>query len=289
MPSYGEASVMIENILVGSVQAGGLYAAPALYPRLGLRLDLALRHPVDLSHAEPVGEYWMADLAGALRLGRDGPVIGPLDWMGPRHWVGSRDSGGRTQIEVLCDLDSARLERIERHRAGSPLQLSADLWPTLVAGGSRLTASVERLEMKIPQDDWLGFLDGVGYGHVEVVEIRWTEAERAHYEEVMGFLTKARRKIGEGDWDDAVAECRKAIEGVAGDSPPRRDRLKQRLADRTDEPCADLYMAIAAKLRALTSRAHHGSSSRFSRAEAQFALRTTESLVALISDRLHEA
>jgi hypothetical protein len=98
-------------------------------------------------------------------------------------------------------------------------------------------------------------------------------------------VQEARRHIAEGDPDGAVALCRNAIDALKHELEPiDKDPIKGLLEARTDPHSAKEYLGIVSRLRQLSGFAHHefGEPVRYSRAEAQFVVRTTEALLALL-------
>ena len=98
MTSLGEAEILISAQRVGKFRALSLYAAPAVFPRLGIRLgctlhDLGARR---LGVGPELVALELRDLLGDLRLSENADAIGPVFWAGQRRFVRSSSYGVNT-------------------------------------------------------------------------------------------------------------------------------------------------------------------------------------------------
>jgi hypothetical protein len=287
MSSLGEAEVMVSPYTLGKIRAINILAEPAVYPRLGITLgctlqDLAKTH----TGPTPFVGYELVDLIGDIRLDSTGGIIGPVSWVGPRGTIRSAPYIHEVQLKLVCDLDPWRLERIEDHRDGKPPVLWLFLWPTFIAGGERRSGEIRPIEMRIAREMWLEFLQATRCGRFEVIEIESDEKEAGQFQRALEQTRAARSRIDIGDYDEAVALCRKALEAlnrqvkeVSGGGD-----LERLITARADERRSKEYLGIISRIKQLAAFAVHelGASMTFSRVEAQFVVRTTESLLALI-------
>jgi hypothetical protein len=238
----------------------------------------------------------MADITGELRLKEMQEVVAPMFWTGNKHFVKATKRGHEEQVMLTCDLDFQRIELIERWRQGKPPVFWLQLWPTLMANGERLDwAEVRTFQVSITRELWMAFYEQVGGGKFDVIEVQYSAKEAAQFNSAVGQVQKARTQIADGDYDGAVLTCRKAIEQIFKDLPEleAQDIAESEAKDSpirkffrltTDADRGAAYIGILSRIKALSNIAAHGIAAKqiFSREEAQFTLRTTESLLALI-------
>ncbi|MHB0964281.1 MAG: hypothetical protein ACYC5V_13860 [Gemmatimonadaceae bacterium] len=287
MPSFGEAEVVVNSTIVGRIRITALYADPALYPRLVLKVSVGLRDvaPSVMQGVPQLQNYALTDLYGELRLGPAQEAVGPLSWCGDRRSIQSSGTGAETVVTCSCDLDAARLEQIERRRNGAAPRFFITLWPVLVSSEGRLHCQVPNIELLVPRETWLDFLRAAGSSEFEVLEVQYGPAEREYFKRGLAFVREAREKVGAGEYDDAVGLCRKVLEAAGHEHEAGKgiDALKALLERSASGKRGGEYAGIVTKLKQLAVDAHHdfGAPMTYSRAEAQFIIRVTESLLSL--------
>ena len=287
MPSFGEAEVLVNSTIVGRIRVNALYADPALYPRLVLKVSVGLRDvaPSVMQGVQQLQNYAMTDLYGELRLGPEQDAVGPLSWCGDRRAVQSSSTGAETVVACCCDLDAGRLEQIERRRNGAAPRFFVTLWPVLVAAEGRLHCQVPNIELLVPRETWLDFLRAAGSSEFEVLEIQYGPGEREYFKRALALVREARERVRVGEYDDAVGQCRKVLEaaGHEHDAGKGIDALKALFERSANGRRGGEYAGIVTKLKQLAVDAHHdfGAPMTYSRAEAQFIIRVTESLLSL--------
>lgn len=290
MASFGERTLVVNARICGTLRVLGLSSLPALYPRLGLLIGCTLTEVHESVHGlgGPLKDLEFVGLSGELRVQEHGPAVGILQWIGQNHRCRSAPFAPEDQLQLGCDLDPWRIERIERNRNGAAPIFWLQLWPVILMAGQRVHATAHPIRMEVPRDRWLEFLDGVGYGSFDVLEVRIPSERKEPFTRSLGHLRDARRQLNEGHFDDAVGCCRKAIEAMIGDAqlPNRAEDLAQALSGRLPTRRAEAYAAILSKLKHLAALGQHdlGASEPFTRAEARFILRATEDLCVLLGE-----
>lgn len=289
MPSLGESNIIIDSFIAGDFRARDIFAASAIYPRLGIVLDCKLRERQE-PEDRALRDYEMIDLCGEIRLEEQSKSIGPTLWLEKSQKILSSTTLREQSLKVFCDLDPWRLERIEEYRKGEELKLWLQLWPTFRGKGSFWIIDVRPLRIEVPRDKWLRVLEGMEHGRYEILEIPREHLDDARFEDVMKHLTAARLSIDKGNYEETLRYCRIAIEAFTDalkktHTMEVENDLKGILEVATDERRAKEYYGIISKLKKLVSMKLHayGSESVFSRVEIQFVTRTTENLIALIS------
>lgn len=288
MASLGESEVIIQSRICGRIGVTSLGQDPAVFPRLRIALRVALHEVKEgIPGAPTATAFELRDLTGELRLSQDADAVGNVVWKGQRRHVRSNDYGGDTQLTLTCDLDAVRIERIEQRRVGAPLRLWLAVWPTLVADGAFLDADVRPIAIDVPRDVWLAFLEGARGVSYEVFELALPQLLESQLEDATSYLQTARRRIDAGDYESAVATCRKAVEAVRLLLPKveEGDPLAAFLAQRTPDRHAEHYTAILSRLKQVTAKSVHASAqgTAFSRAEALFILGMTVVLVSFVA------
>lgn len=289
MPSIGECDLIVNSQVVGTIRGLYIFADSAVYPRLGIQLSVSLRDvpESELSFGKSLVGYELRDISGEIRLSENADVLGALSWAGARRYVRSSASGFESQVKCVCDLDPFRIELVERHRNGVPPKFYVELWPVLVRGSEFLDAHVTSLELRVPREGWLDFLARAGGRDYEIIEVQYGPMEREHFRRAFQRTKDARGKLAAGDYDEAVGLCRKALEALShelpsldGDNP-----LRSLFVRATGEKRGAEYTGIVSRLKQLAAFAHHefGSPLTYSRAEAQFIIRTTEGVLSLTS------
>lgn len=286
MASLGEIEILVNSSIVGRIRALTIGADPALFPRLAITVGVTLYlRQDDRSPIPAPDDLEMRDASGELRVAELSDTIGSVAWAGPRRFVRASNYGSESQLRFVCDLDHQRLELIERRRAGGAPVFWLQLWPVLVSGGRFLDAEARAFPLKVSREDWLQFYTEVGGGQFDVIEVQYSAQEAEQFKRAVGRVQEARARIAIGDSDGAVSLCRNAIEALKHElAPSDEDPLKALLERRTDDKRATEYLGIVSRLKQLSGFAHHefGTPMTFTRAEAQFIVRTTESLLALL-------
>ena len=131
--------------------------------------------------------------------------------------------------------------------------------------------------------------------------VQFSTKEAEQFKLAVTKVQKARAEIADGNYDAAVESCRKAVEAVFRDLPnieadnssaseTKQSPFKQFIASKTDDKRATAYVGILSKLKSLTNVSVHGFGHGmvYTRHEAQFIVRTTEALLALLGKLLSE-
>jgi hypothetical protein len=287
MTSLGEADINANSWIVGRVRVLNIYADNALYPRLGLTLGITLNDLATSrfgSNPGPVFEWH--GVAGELRLSETGGAIGLLSELSQKRPIRPSTFNSESQVRVICELDPWRLEVIERHRNGTTPTLWIELWPKLMSDEGPTEGNIRLFRLSVPREQWLDFLGKVAGSQFDVLEIQYSAREAERFKRAVARTREARAQISAGEYDSAVAECRKVLEALKhelreeGESDPLTPLFEQR----TDVRRAKEYLGIISRIKQLSGFVHHdfGSALTYSRAEAQFVLRTTESILSLV-------
>ena len=288
MQSIGETEILIEATIVGKVRVQKVSALAALHPRIGLVVGVDL-NPIDGSlhsgKARP-DEYWLTELRGNLYLSENGPSIGSVHWIGAHCEIRSQPYPSESQLQLACDLDPGTLERLETARGGNDLALWIELWPRIEHPGGYLSASIRGFRLAVARVEWLRFLEGVGYGTYELMELRIPKENAQLTHRLIDGIREAQHRLWLGDHGGALAEARKGIEALESLAP---DKKLEALFSGYHATRAKAYAGIASRLKKIASAAVHdyGRGEVFSRDEVSFVIRTVASLTSVVLDVAH--
>ena len=288
MQSIGETEILIEATIVGKVRVQKISALAALHPRIGLVVGVDL-NPIDGSlhsgKARP-DEYWLTELRGNLYLSENGPSIGSVHWIGAHCEIRSQPYPSESQLQLACDLDPGTLERLETARGGNDLALWIELWPRIEHPGGYLSASIRGFRLAVARVEWLRFLEGVGYGTYELMELRIPKENAELTHRSIDGIREAQHRLWLGDHGGALAEARKVIEALESLAPEKK---LEPLLSGYHATRAKAYAGIASRLKEIASAAVHdyGRGEVFSREEVSFVIGTVASLTSVVLDVAH--
>lgn len=289
MASFGECSIQVYGRTVGHLSVKDVCPGAAEYPRLVFRLGVQLQeHPTnEFSPGRPLVEFELRDLRGELRLEENSRALGLVQWTGPRWHVRSAKYVSAGDLEVVCDLDHARLERLESHRNGGEAIMYLAFWPTLVDRQGFLDAEMGATRISVPRDRWLQVLDGLSQVRHTLLEVPHPGTASPQFDAALGHLKDATTRIDRGDFDEAVAACRRGIEATlkALSISSEAGALESALAAVTDDKRAKAYAGIVSRLKELGNYSIHRAEApgRFTRAEARFVVGSAHHTVTLLA------
>lgn len=300
MASLGEERIQsAAGRLLGQCHVRGIHSGTAIFPRLVIQLGISLSdiHPqssgVVAFRGEEIKEivrYKIVDIWGELVIGSH-QTVGVLQWLSKRHHVHSFSYPNEDQVELICDLDGSRLAKLEQFRNGGDLDLSLALQFTTEtlepapSGGTRpIDARVSTFRFSISRDEWLKFLERVGFSSARVFEIKFKPEPDDAFVRAMDYLSAAQIKVEQGRYNEAVANSRMVFDEITRRVP--HERTKDVFEAHTHPSRAEQYTDILLKVKKLTNRAVHAQADpvTFSRHEAQFIVATTGYLLALLGD-----
>lgn len=279
--SFGEQNITINSTLVGKVRVLNTYAAPAIYPCLGLKLGVTLTEPKVMQGNLPAPKgFQLRELRGELRVAEHGEMIGTVQWSGHRRFV--RPDNHESQVSVTCELDDIRVNRIEERRKGEVPMFSLQLWPSLVGPEEWHDAEISAIQLRIPRDTWVEIISKWGPARWSILEVPYAPVNEDRFRRTFVHIGKARRWLDTGEYDSVVGECRLAIDALFADLDLKdKTALASRIISSVPAERAEAYSALMKSLKTLANEPHHGAG-RFMRAEATFTLQTVCHAVALV-------
>lgn len=130
------------------------------------------------------------------------------------------------RLEIPLDLTT--VTRIEESRSGD-LACALTLRPLLAVHNTELNnggaqffcvARVDNLAFTIPRSQWVDLLPRLGYGGLELLEVRYGSGVNAfQLPKSVAEIQLAKKALVENDWDKAVSHCRRAVEVILDSRP----------------------------------------------------------------------
>ena len=161
------------------------------------------------------------------------------------------------------------------------------LWLRALGGKSYVKMDVDVFQFCPPRDRWLEFLNNARKRVLEVIEISYPELKAGVFHAALQHTHKARSLIDTGQYNEAIACCRRAIEALKHELPKSTENVVlEVLKTSTNEKSAKEYSGIISNIKQLAGMAIHdyGRVISFSRAEARFLVGVTERVIVLISE-----
>lgn len=267
----------------GTRMAGGAQVHIDLAFRL-IEWPWAERGPVSLVPQPSEVTARVADSELRLGFGLPNPedVIVP-----PRHSATGR-------VRFTLRLSTQALVELETARDGGPLELAMTLiaHPFFIAHysgcapGVDVRPAMDTYSFKVPKEQWLAVLEGVGYCETLLTELRLPTTGPESTSAGRQRVAKAVHARNEGRYRSTVQECRIALDaletgGFAGRAPDEVARFLQKNARSLSQ--AERFSALHVAMRLFLSPAHHDGvpDEEFSREDADLAIAVTAALLRL--------
>ena len=291
---YGERLGTLE---IAQVWPGGQSEPPTL----NMRAEIKMRPLIERGKQQPafrsvtllrvIGEFRSPEQRILVRFQDDIPLVAH----DPNH-----DATDQVMFEIPMDLPT--IHRIETVRNGGNTRIGLKLRLLFALHGTNGVASfhggsVSDLNFTIPRSQWVEeLLPGLGYGGLEILEIRYGSGVAAEgLRDSVAEIKEAKKYLAEGQWDKAALHCRMAVEGILTSQSTTASLPANRFDQRVNTFITDNLPGIDdAEARLLseqmnliwkaTSPAAHGTPQHnFKLADAEFVLRTTMAIVEYFS------
>ena len=260
---FGHTELVIGGAIAGEFRVTRVEAPESIGPRLALSLECVLHdvHAEGLSE-EPIEGYRLIGLIGELTLTRGENSVAVLHWLGAGHWARSANYLQPVSLDLVADIDPARVERLASFAGDKGLQVWLKLWPTFMKADLELRASVGLMSVEIPTAKWAELASRWrGFTH-EVVLLTYSIA---HAEQFRSALVHARRGqdlVDEARYPEAVQACRKALERLAIETQEQTggEGVHIGLRSLVGPKKAQAYAGFLTKLKEVGNLTVHGSS-----------------------------
>jgi HEPN domain-containing protein len=171
-------------------------------------------------------------------------------------------------IYLAMDLDQHLVRRIEELRDGGDLQLTITLYCAWAAIGptgefaepimdSQTVTDRDRSQtIRIPQTDWLRTLEGLRYGKYTVFEIETPlPPTNDVLAEAVEHLSQARRLFDEGNYEESMVRCRRAIDAAVENIEAKTGRKLAEIMESGSR--AEFVKGLASKTKTFVAPAAH--------------------------------
>jgi hypothetical protein len=207
-----------------------------------------------------------------------------------------------TQQTFTFPMDSKTLANIEEVRAGNDVRV--DLTFQFLMGlhhgqGPLVYFQTGRAQIVfvIPRSQWVDMLlPNLGYQGLELIEIKYgTPLARQVLPKSVTQIQQAQKHILEGRWQEAILDCRQALEltlavrpSASGASKKFEDRVNDFIRDhlRLDAAQAGLLADQMMLIWKIASQAAHPTPTVFSRNDAEFIAHATVAVIGYVSKSL---
>ncbi len=201
--------------------------------------------------------------------------------------VNTRPTAIRSQANFYIDLDAAQIEIMENLRKGG------DLWFTLTISGvvdgphgPHEATDRSVVPLHVNQKTWIDVLKQMGYGQFVLFEIPIPSPEASkELGQALTSLENAREHFWRGHYDEAIANCRKALEELTNGLGDQAELKKSKDSYcgtrelREDTPIESRFLFIREAVRNITHLAVHAGQSAngaaFDRKDATFVISAT--------------
>jgi hypothetical protein len=286
----------VGSLEITKIWAGGQQSEP---PNLNMRAEIKLK---------PLNAYGQQQAYSPVSLLR---VTG--EFRSPEHRILSRfqndeplfaqdpNREASTQVTFEIPMDVLTIHKIEEERNGSNLRAGLKIRMLLALHGNQGNITfhaggvMSDLIFTIARSDWVeSCLPGLGYGGLEVLEVRYgTGSEAAGLRNSVAEIKEAKKYLAEGQWDKVALHCRMATEEIlalkplSSPSPHFEQKVNTFISDNLpgiDDTEARM-LADQMKLiwKAASTAAHGNPQHTFKRADAEFVLRMTMAIVEYFS------
>jgi uncharacterized protein YacL (UPF0231 family) len=183
----------------------------------------------------------------------------------------------------LITLTGKAMEEVERLRAGQGirlrLKLQGEVWK-----GYEVAPIHETVECRITQSDWLAALEQSNYGRTLLFEVPLPAVETANVLAPARYLQQAQKHFVRGHYDEAVGDCRKALEAIKSAADNQTAAMKAFKGGKEKELSLDQRELVIrqAVMNYLHPAHHHDDKEdiiRYDRSSAAMVLGLTASLI----------
>jgi len=152
-----------------------------------------------------------------------------------------------TPFDIIIPLTFTQIERLEKYRQGNDLEIRVNMALTyyyfwndsqtqrLIANSVMKKTTEAFVNLRIPQSDWVKFLNEVGYNNIRILEMNFPKTiGNEQIEKMFNYLETARNYYFNGDYNKAVGECRRIVEDIPQLYKVPSDLKKKKFAIKID-------------------------------------------------------
>ena len=290
--SYVIATAALDTSLIRGAGGTG-------YPRLIFRLDWKLSAMKDSDV-----DYWILSAGAQLFRGQDYDKIADAAVKPLNFALNSVEVQQVSELEF--PLDRHRIELLEQHRNGGDINLRMDMQIVLARFGERIllgkpetklpltlsfvTRYQSPINLQVPQLVWIkNVLPGLGYGVINVLEFPAVALSACNeLQHSYSALQRAQTKFTAGDYDEAIWQCRTAVDPLREELKKIKDGSPDLLsadwAEKIGTATVDWLLTFFGKTHGIANTPTHSpNTGHFSRLDAQMILTVTTAVVAYVA------
>lgn len=253
------------------------------------RLTPRLKLMVEYQNDSPL-QIRILTITGDVLLGENGSYRGFAPIL-PCLGIISISPQRRNRATLCLDLNYHMINIVEELRRGGDVKFILDtqvLYSQKEDGTEEVRQTNVRINsargeemLEIPQSKWVKFLQDMGYARFIVIELPIPEPPKGTaINKSLSHLREALKSFHEGDYDDVLVNCRKAIEQA------HKKLTKQKLEGILQSPSkAEKIGSIQAKIKDFTSLGPHVDT-KVDQRDAEMALHCTMSLIRYLARNL---
>jgi len=130
-------------------------------------------------------------------------------------------------FDIIIPLTFTQIERLEKYREGNDLEIRVNMALTyyyfwndsrtqrLIANSIMSKTNEAFIDLRIPQSDWVKFLNVVGYNNIRILEMNFPKnIGNKQIDKMFNYLVAARNYYFNGDYNKAIGECRRVVEDI---------------------------------------------------------------------------
>jgi hypothetical protein len=293
-----ERSHIIARVALDPAKARG--AGGPGYPRLIFGLNWKLS-----AHGNSGGDQWIVSASAKLFVGQDYDRIADSLVSHLHFSLKAIESEGTSELEF--PLDRYRIELLEQRRNGGDINLRMDIHIVHARFGERVhfgkpdakllpTAldfeipSQTSVNLQVPQSVWIKtVLPGLGYGVIHVLEFPAVALDACNkLEKPYAALQRAHTKFTAGEYDEAIWQCRTAVDPLRTELKKIKDgnpdSLSADWAEKIGPATVDWLLTFFGKTHGVANTpAHSPHIGHFSRLDAQMVLTVTTGVIAYVA------
>lgn len=262
--------------------------ASSLTPRLLFRIELEKTEPYEMRVFGISGNVHLRTSKGFVPFGS----LTPLLRMETLHV-----NRPRRLFELTFDLDNHKLEIIEEERKGSDLWLKMNVhvlyfdvknqpFHTIIHGDDITIRSTDgSYDLRVPQSEWVKMLEQMGYRRFRMMEIPVPKPPLGTViDSALAHIDEAKKSFDEGDYDDVLSNCRKAVEEI--EKAIREDKINLNVVLDQSASKVEKLKGIEKKIKDFLNLGVHAIEAKIDRRDAEMALSSTISLTRYIAKKL---
>jgi hypothetical protein len=197
-------SISFGGSIIADLRADSIHGARMLGAYL-IRFSLNYNMP-----AWPGKDYRFSNIRARISVGNEQRLLG-FALAEQAIVLASGDYNQHGSFLLDIPLTAEQIEEIEKLRLGGDIDYKLDIYGELCSGHD-YSSSNDTIHLHVNQKTWIDLLKQINFSCKILVEM--PQDDNAAHISVMRVMEKAREHLYYGNYDEVVANCRKAMEGI---------------------------------------------------------------------------